>query len=645
MTRHDLCVALLLMATLLVTAACYWPSLSGPFLFDDIPILKTMGMDGGLNTPANFIRFVDGREAGPLGRPISMLSFTLHDLYWPTDPRPFRLTNLMLHLLCGLLVFVFSRQLFLLRLNARSSAALALTVVALWLLHPLLTSTAAYIIQRMTQLASLFMLLGLICYLKGRIMLLTRPAQGWAWILGGMILAGTLALFSKEIGLLLPFYALVIELVMFSGQPSARRKWLIGLLLLPVLAVLAYLVLGLLNGQDVLDNRNFTRTERLYTQALVLGKYLQLIIIPQLSGLGLIHDDFPIARGFLDPPLTLVCMMLIGGLLVFAAYLRRTAPFVSLGILWFFAGHSLEAGPVSLELYFEHRNYLPLLGIVIAAVGSWPHCSDRLRRIVPIAAVLFLIMAALATWQTSRLWGNERWLMQVTAAEHPHSMRAQTYLVNEHLMKGEREQAIATLEAMTRQFPDNATTAINLVFLKCHSKQLVEADIKRTETRLAMARYDNALPEAIRKLIPLARRNACEILQLDDIHRFIDILLQNPRANRRSDMRGALHFYKAAAFQQANKMGRALQELEASYAAQPLHKIREHQIIWLLQYGRVDDAQHYLDLAREHDEPLPWARKANASRLEYLQSEIDRIRKLVELRKQSPSNGHPLEKN
>src|SRR3546814_2498510 len=96
-----------------------------------------------------------------------MASFLANAQDWPADPRPFKATNLLIHLLNTLLVFVLARQL--LGLAKCDKPLIAATLcAALWALHPMQVSTVLYVVQRMTELAALFSLLGLICYVHGR---------------------------------------------------------------------------------------------------------------------------------------------------------------------------------------------------------------------------------------------------------------------------------------------------------------------------------------------------------------------------------------------------------------------------------------------------------------------------------------------
>ena len=81
----------------LLALACvmiYWPGLSGPFLFDDFANLDALGQYNGVRDWQTFKLFVLGNASGPTGRPIAMLSFLIDARNWPTDPRPFKTTNL-----------------------------------------------------------------------------------------------------------------------------------------------------------------------------------------------------------------------------------------------------------------------------------------------------------------------------------------------------------------------------------------------------------------------------------------------------------------------------------------------------------------------------------------------------------------------
>ena len=88
---------------------------------------------------------------------------------WPTDSWPFKRTNLIIHLVNGLLLGGLAQQILrALRCPVRDAAWIALVAAAIWLLHPFLVSTTLYAVQRTAQLATLFIFAGLLVYDRAR---------------------------------------------------------------------------------------------------------------------------------------------------------------------------------------------------------------------------------------------------------------------------------------------------------------------------------------------------------------------------------------------------------------------------------------------------------------------------------------------
>src|SRR5262249_4167265 len=111
--------------------------------------------------------------------------------------------------------------------------------------------------------------------------------------------------------------------------------------------------------------RDFTPAERVITQPIILWSYARELIAPDLR-IGLYFDDLKAARSLLDPTAAIALIAWIA-LVALAIRWRKREPGMSVAILWFIVGHSLEAGPFSLELAFLHRNYLPAAGPLFAA--------------------------------------------------------------------------------------------------------------------------------------------------------------------------------------------------------------------------------------------------------------------------------------
>lgn len=617
-------------AVFAVTVLCYWPSLNGPFIFDDAPNLELLGVGGGIGSFGSFMEFVSSAQAGPLGRPLSLATFVLDGQNWPTDPRPFRITNLLIHLVNGLLVFLLARSVLATSFDKTMATRLALVCMALWILHPLLVSTTAYVIQRMTQLAALFVLAGLLCYMHGRKILDSQPGRAWAWIVVGMGATGLLALLSKESGILLPLYALVIELTVFSRAPLARTRKtaLLALLIVPVLVIPAYVVLGWEALQAGFEFRPYSMQERLLTQAVVLVEYLWQVFAPHMSGLGIIQDDFPVSTSLLNPFATLISLLGIVAAITLAIWQRRRWPIASLGVLWFFAGHSLEAGPFALELYFDHRNYLPLLGPLLAACSILPRLPARVGRLAYAGLALFLCFGSFLTWQSAKLWGDESLMMRVTAIHHPDSLRVQQYAGNQQINDGRFDRALDVQESIATNFPWHTSTRLSILNLQCLLGEITPETITATRTYVGQGAHDAQIVSFFPVLLARATDGVCPAFDLREFRKLLDATLQNPRIGGNPKTRGAAHYFMSLALERDGRLNEAIEQLDLSFDAWPEIDVRLRQVVWSLSAGEADEAQRYLDLARKFREERFWRKSLRESDLEALQQQVNELRRV-----------------
>jgi tetratricopeptide (TPR) repeat protein len=468
--------------------------------------------------------------------------------------------------------------------------------------------------------------------MRGRSYLPDDAKRGWLWIIGGMGVCGGLALLSKEIGILLPLYALAIEITVFSSSSLIRRQKtaLLVLLCVPVLALLTYLAWDWGARLQSFELREFSLYERLLTEAVVVVDYLRQIVSPQLSGLGIFHDDYPVSKGLFSPVSTIVSIFIITGLMSFAVWSRKRWPLLGLGILWFFFGHSLEAGPIALELYFEHRNYLPLLGPLIAICSLLPLLSTKLRRFLPLVLILFIAMECFLTWQSAASWGNEDRLMQTSLLEHPDSLRAQQYVANRYIIHGQYEDALATQERLAAKYPEHTSTRLSILNLRCLLDEASATQVSATLDFVKRSKFDINVAAYFGPLMSNAAATNCDTLGYAEVDALFDSLLRNPNMVRNSALRGAAHYFKGMSYQQRGNLMAALDELDLSYAAKPEIDIRFQQIVWLLAAGRPDDADRYLILARQYDKEHVLRRNLRETDLAILQQTIDEARQAIE---------------
>ena len=412
-----------LAALLGVTALLYWPGLDGPFVLDDRAVFGVLLDARGLDLDR--WRYIWSWPS-PLGRPLAMASFLLSERIG--GPVGWKGLNLLVHLLNGVLAWVVLRRVMALAgVDGPRGEGLALIVAGAWLLHPLSVSTVLYTVQRMALLATTFTLTGIWCYAELRARLIQGRRPGWP--AAAALLSLLAASLGKETGLLLPMYWLALETWLFRGRglswPADRVDRLLPWLMAASMAAALLLPLTLYpvllaGGYEI---RDFGPAERLWTEARVVLRYLQMILAPVQNHMGFFHDDLAVSRGWLEPPGTLPAVVAVLLLPALALALRRRAPLAGLGLGLFLVGQLLESGAFGLELMFEHRNYLPSLGIILAAAMLIEAGvrTPRLRR-----ALAALLLGALATLTGLRVqtWAGEESLYAYAYSHHPQSRRA-----------------------------------------------------------------------------------------------------------------------------------------------------------------------------------------------------------------------------
>lgn len=510
--QRQLLISLFLISSWSLTWLVYAPGLPGPFLFDDFPNLEKIGAFGPIDNWELFRAYLSSGFSGPSGRPVALVSFLINANDWPADPESFKQTNVFIHLLIGLVLFPTIRKL--LYAIGRPDFEIqwtALIATALWLLNPFFVSTTLYVVQRMTQLAALFTVIGIWGYLQGRLWLPTRPYLGYATLSLSVMLTTVLAVFSKENGALLPLFILTIEFALYFhwATPGPDWRWKTVFLGLPALAIVGYLLMSIPGAEHAYAKRPFSLNERLLTEPRILWDYLFYLIAPHTQTQGLYQDGIVLSTGLLTPWTTLPALLGIMALAIGGWIVRRQWPLLSLAILFFLTGHLIESTVISLELYFEHRNYLPALFLFLPIASGimllW-------RRIEPGLVILITLgltgSYAAATWQWASIWGDENQLMLVWAETNPYSPRAQNSAAQTWLRLGRPELAINHLEQAIKDLPDSSLLTGTYLSLKAHLGILTADEFRNKATHLRQQPFDAQMLGTLRQLVEIINAGA-----------------------------------------------------------------------------------------------------------------------------------------
>lgn len=495
---------------LAIAVMVYWPSMRGPFLFDDTPNIVENPYLRLENI--SFKGIYDASFKGPSStRPVSKISFALN--YWlhGLNPTGYRWTNVVIHAVNALLVALFFKQTFgLIRKNQISIGILYIAeqsepildrslpwlIAGLWLINPLQTQSVSYIVQRMNSLAVLFYLMTFLFYLKARRSGHAKPRYT-AWT--GCVLSMVLAMGSKEIAITLPVLLFLYEWFFFRDLDRVWLKKQMGLII-GVFFLVAVIGIVYTRGhpfEAILDSyskRDFTLTERLLTQPRVVFLYFGQFLFPHPTLLNLDHD-FSISKSLLEPASTLAAVLGIGALMAASVLFVRKARLLSFGILWILGSLVLESSFIGLEMVFEHRMYLPSI-MAAALVVLW------LRRILRNSFAFLILIAAFGivngiwTHDRNQVWSDAVLLWSDSVDKSGQKARPYFNLGAAFLDRGESELARDYFLKSIKIDARYAKAHYNLGVLAQDEGRLDEALVRydtaiRSEKRYAQA-YNNA---------------------------------------------------------------------------------------------------------------------------------------------------------
>ncbi|MFO1423601.1 MAG: hypothetical protein U1F70_08095 [Candidatus Competibacteraceae bacterium] len=584
-----------------LTLIIYWPGVGGPFLLDDFANLDQLGKLGGVRDWETFRLYVLSNQSGVGGRPLSMLSFLLNDNHWPSDPRSFKYTNLLLHLLTGILLAWLIYRLLLARDPRRNTTVagwVALFTATLWLLHPFNVSTTLYVVQRMAILSALFSITGLLTYVVGRDLLAHQPHRAYLLMTASIVVFTPLAVFSKENGALLPLLIAVLEYTALRHPASQNRpspRWLMLFLGLPNLILIGYFAVRWNATLDGYQLRHFTLSERLLTESRILLDYLQQLLIPNLGASGVFNENPSPSHGLLDPPTTLAAILVITALITGAWKIRARYPLFSLAVLFFFAGHVLESTFIPLELYFEHRNYLPAIFLFLPLTHGLVSKASQWRWLHAVP-LLFIGLFAFLTHQQAILWGDQGRLIAYWAKINPSSIRAQRALAMELEAHGRFDLALHHLDQTLIDFPKSLEIGIHRTLLLCQYSGIDSKRLSELENTARFGYYDFRTYLLLEELINAFTQGRCRGASVANAHRLLDALLENPSARNVTGPQRQLAHLRGLVYLRQNNPALALDSFQRSQQLLPDIEAGLLQVSLLASKGMLAEALSHLKM-------------------------------------------------
>lgn len=360
------------------------------------------------------------------------LSFAINYHYGELNVWGYHFVNLLIHLINATLVYWLTRQLLSTPVMKGSKVSnvkvlFTLCVAALFVSHPLATQSVTYIVQRLASLVTLFYLLSVALYIKGRLSGF-KGDNVYVFYVGAGV-AAIMAMLSKENAFTLPFAILLVEIFFFQTKKVTLKLRgyplviMIGAVVLLLGVIFFNFSLSIFDPLPPSQGNEITLTPWNYfmTQWSVILKYIQLLIIPVHLN---VDYYYPIATTMAEVrtfgSLLILLCILVGGVVLYKKY-----RLISFGIFWFFLTLAIESSFVPInDVIFEHRTYLPSVGFfLIIAFLVFEFLWSRNRNVAIGILVLIVGINAVLSHQRNNVWKTDLTLWNDVIEKSPDKAR------------------------------------------------------------------------------------------------------------------------------------------------------------------------------------------------------------------------------
>jgi protein O-mannosyl-transferase len=434
-------------ALLFISLSIYSNSFTVPFQFDDFTSLVS-------NSAIRDIADIKALWRFSPTRFITYLTFAVNYHLHQLNVAGYHLINIGIHLGAALCVWwlallTFSTPKMCHDGIAAQKQSIAVFAALLFAAHPLQTQAVTYIVQRLASLATLFYLLSLCLYVKGRLLQESAASRKIIFFcFSGLVLSAVTCMFTKETGFTLPVLVLCYECFFLQTTNIFKSKYTYVALLLLFIIPLTMFLTGTINltllrtvqegpeGVVYLSSYQY-----LLTQARVLITYLRLLFLPVNQNLDYYY---PIATTLMQPAtfVSILFLLALAAASVWSFLRNRIASFV---IVWFFITLAPESSFIPIkDVMFEHRLYLPMAGFsIFFSATAYTLLYPRHNRLLALFLITVIAGLSLLTYERNNLWKDDFSLWNDAAQKSPGKVRPFNNRGLAYSSRGDYEKAIA----------------------------------------------------------------------------------------------------------------------------------------------------------------------------------------------------------
>ncbi len=452
---------------ILLTISLFYPSLQFSFVnYDDPQILTSNRLVKNFDLYSMFFKPSPQVASGDY-LPLTVLSFAIENYFFEMNPYTFHLSNLILHTINVLLLFLF-----LLKLTTNNK--MAFVSAAIFAIHPLHIESVAWVTERKDLLCALFFLLSLLTYLKIKECEGENKNRGHLWVI--CFSTFILAVLAKAMALTLPLLFILIDFN--CGKIKVSNKVLF------LLAAIGFTLFHIhLHG--IYDKGNLFYLggpEEIMLGALsAIGFYLSRAVYP--INLSVLYEN---PRGVLKSGEIIVAFLIFGtllwGVLKASAANRKWIVF---GLVFFIISilPTLQFFPYGTGFIFADRYfYLPSIGLFLSLSFLFLSLFKNEHFQKGILCLVFIGFFGLSNQRLS-VWKDSETLWKDALAKFPNSSIALTNLGAVRYSQGRKSEAESLFKKSIDLNHDQPSAHSNLGVLY----------VSRGELELAIREYEQAL--------------------------------------------------------------------------------------------------------------------------------------------------------
>ena len=437
------------------TFLAYWPALTGGFLFDDPSLL----------TDSRLVKAADGLRrmwltTEPIDYwPLTNSSFWLEWRLWGLNPAGYHVTNLLLHIAAGLLIWAVLRRL---------SLPGAWLAAMLFALHPVNAQSVAWIAQRKNTLSMVFFLLSILWYLRASSgeTSTRRPDDGrqvrttmiWYWL---GFSAFVLAMLSKGSVAILPG---ILLLLTWWRHDHITRRDVIRILPFFIVAVGLTFVNLWFQARMPGGTRDVTALQRVLGAGAVLWFYVAKALVP--IRLVFIYPQWDIRADEVRWWLPLIAAVAFTAVLIWQ---RRRPVARAVLLAWAFVCIALIPVMGFTDVYFmkyslvaDHYAYIAVIGVAAGVAAGLDRGLRPMRMAPHVLRATLLIVAGVATWQQAHVYAGPEVLYRTTLRSNPGVSVLHNNLGAFLLDQSRNQEAATEFREALRLQPDLASAHSNL---------------------------------------------------------------------------------------------------------------------------------------------------------------------------------------